>query len=168
MNIKVHISFWIIVLSGYMPGVGLLDHMVILFLVFWGTSVTESKLTLLATWEASESKGQSVEARNMTLFRKPADQEDGRLMSQNNHLVRVWMPDSFIEPEREMMRKLSKKGRIERERWWWSKVKRAISLAKHLLEWPAFREGCVSFLFLATIHRWAGSGYLPVSWTKAH
>ena len=32
-----------------------------------------------------------------TLFRKPADREDGRLMSQNNHLTEVWMPVSFTE-----------------------------------------------------------------------
>ena len=35
----------------------------------------------------------------MTLFRKPADREDGRLMSQN-HLIRVWMSSYFIEGER--------------------------------------------------------------------
>ena len=28
----------------------------------------------------------------MTLFEKSADPEDGRLMSQNNHLIGVWMP----------------------------------------------------------------------------
>ena len=33
MNIGVHLSFWIIVLSRYIPRSGLLDHMVILFLV---------------------------------------------------------------------------------------------------------------------------------------
>jgi len=33
----------------------------------------------------------------MTFLGKLADQEDGRLMSQNNHLIRVWMPVSFIE-----------------------------------------------------------------------
>ena len=33
----------------------------------------------------------------MTLFRKPADQEDGRLMFQNNHLVGVWMSGSFMD-----------------------------------------------------------------------
>lgn len=33
----------------------------------------------------------------MTLFRKPADRKDGRLMSQNNHLIRVWIQDSFID-----------------------------------------------------------------------
>ena len=32
----------------------------------------------------------------MTLFGKPADREGGRLMPQNNHLIRVWMPVSFI------------------------------------------------------------------------
>ena len=32
----------------------------------------------------------------MALFRKLADQ-DGRLMSQNHHPVRVWMPGSFVE-----------------------------------------------------------------------
>ena len=32
----------------------------------------------------------------MTLFGKPADPEDGRLKSQNNHLIGVWMPVSFI------------------------------------------------------------------------
>ena len=35
----------------------------------------------------------------MTLFRKSAD---GRLMSQNNHLIGI--PGSFIEPEREAVR----------------------------------------------------------------
>ena len=45
----------------------------------------------------SESEGGSVEARNRTLFRKPADSEDGKLMSANNHLVGVWMPGSFMD-----------------------------------------------------------------------
>ena len=34
MNIRVNVSFWIIVFSGCMPMVGLLGHMVVLFLVF--------------------------------------------------------------------------------------------------------------------------------------
>ena len=33
----------------------------------------------------------------MTLFGKPGDQEDGRLMSQNNHLITVWMSVSLID-----------------------------------------------------------------------
>ena len=40
----------------------------------------------------------------MTLFGKPADREDGRLISQRNHLVRVWMPGSFLDSERERER----------------------------------------------------------------
>jgi len=39
----------------------------------------------------------SVEARNRTLFGKLADQKDGRLISQNDHLIGVWVPMSFIE-----------------------------------------------------------------------
>ena len=46
-----------------------------------------SKLTLLTAQQANKSERQDVEARSKTLFRKPADQEDGRLMSQNNHLM---------------------------------------------------------------------------------
>ena len=42
MSIGVHISFWITVLSRYMPGMGLLDHMATLFLVFWGTPILSS------------------------------------------------------------------------------------------------------------------------------
>ena len=49
--------------------------------------VTSSKLTLLAAREANKSKGRGVEGRNMTLCRKPADPEDGRLTSQNNYLL---------------------------------------------------------------------------------
>ena len=39
MNIGVHVSFWIMVFSGICPRVGLLDHIVALFLVFQGTSI---------------------------------------------------------------------------------------------------------------------------------
>ena len=40
----------------------------------------------------------------MTLFRKPADQEDSRLMPQSNHLTGAWKPGSFIESEREALK----------------------------------------------------------------
>ena len=33
----------------------------------------------------------------MTLFGNLADLEDDRLISQNNHLIGVWMPGSFTE-----------------------------------------------------------------------
>ena len=60
---------------------------------------TEFKLALLIAWQANESARWGVEARNTTLFGKSADWEDGRLVPQNNHLVGVWMPRSFVESE---------------------------------------------------------------------
>ena len=41
----------------------------------------------------------------MTLFGKLADWEDGRLMSQNSHLIGIWMPGSFIEQRGEEVKK---------------------------------------------------------------
>ena len=46
LTIWVHISYWVRVLSGYMlKGVELLDHMAILFLAFWGTSILFATVT---------------------------------------------------------------------------------------------------------------------------
>ena len=39
MNIGMHLSFWIMVFSRYVPRSGIADHMVTLFLVFWGNSI---------------------------------------------------------------------------------------------------------------------------------
>ena len=36
-------------------------------------------------------------ARNTALVGELTDQEDSRLKSQNNHLVRVWIPGSFMD-----------------------------------------------------------------------
>ena len=47
--------------------------------------LTESKLAMLTTQQANESK-RGVEARNMTLFGRSPDQES-KLMSQDNHLM---------------------------------------------------------------------------------
>ena len=62
----------------------------------------------------------------MTLFGKPGDQEDGRLMSQNNHLITVWMSGSLID-----------------QRWGWGagvkkQNKKAINLAN---TWNAKSRG---------------------------
>ena len=46
----------------------------------------------------------------ITLFGKLADWEDGKLMSQNNSLIGVWMPASFIEQRGEQTRKSSQKA----------------------------------------------------------
>ena len=59
-------------------------------------NVTRSKLVLLATTKANKSKRRGVGPRNMTLFREPADQEDGRLKSQIT-ILSVWMPGSFMD-----------------------------------------------------------------------
>ena len=46
----------------------------------------------------------------MTLFGKLAYQEDGKLMSQSNHLIWVWMPGSFIGQTWGKVRKQSLKS----------------------------------------------------------
>ena len=71
---------------------------------------------MLATGQDSESEKLGVEARKTTLLRKPSDQEDGRLVPQNNHLIRVWMPGSFIYQRERTNEELTSKGRTrERE-----------------------------------------------------
>ena len=52
---------------------------------------------------------QGVEVRNMTLFRKPVDQEGSRLMFQNNNLIRL-----FYRTEMGEVRKLKKQNGRER------------------------------------------------------
>lgn len=44
--------------------------------------------------------------------------------------------------------------------------KKAISLAKYLLVWPALGRGCIRFFLSAAIHRGAGAGCFPVSRTE--
>ena len=44
--------------------------------------VAGSKLMLLAAWQASESRDDMLGQGIVTLLRKPADQEDGGLVSQ--------------------------------------------------------------------------------------
>ena len=80
-------------------------------------TVTKCELTLLASLQANESERQGAERRKR-LIRKPADREDGRLAPQNNHLIGVWMPGSFIEQRERGNEELKSKGRIDREMWW--------------------------------------------------
>ena len=51
-----------------------------------GGNFTESKLMLLTTGQANQSRDQLLWQRITTSFRKPADREDGRLMSQRTIL----------------------------------------------------------------------------------
>ena len=46
VNIGVHVSFLMKILSGYSPWVGLLGHMVVLYLVFWGISILFSTVVV--------------------------------------------------------------------------------------------------------------------------
>ena len=63
---------------------------------------TESKLTLLTARQANESQRWDAEAREIPLFGKSGDREDGRLAPQNKHLIEVWMPGSFINHKKAM------------------------------------------------------------------
>ena len=56
-----------------------------------------SPRSLCSPHDRPMNRRQGIEARSLPLFGKLADREDGRLMSQNNHLVSFWTPGSFIE-----------------------------------------------------------------------
>ena len=68
----------------------------------------------------------------MTLFEKPGDQKDGKLMSQNNHLITVWMSGSLID-----------------QRWWgWGAVKKQNKKAINLANtWNGKSRGGDIFIF---------------------
>ena len=46
----------------------------------------------------------------MTLFGKLADGKDGGLMSQNNHLIGVWMPCAFIDQRGTKVKRQDREG----------------------------------------------------------
>ena len=65
---------------------------------------------LLAADQANESKTWGVEARETTSIGELVDQEDGRLAPQNNHLIGVWRPGSFLDQRWGKVKKQSKKA----------------------------------------------------------
>ena len=67
-----------------------------------------------------------------TLVGELADQQDGRLAPQNNHLIGVWMPGSFTDQREKSNEKLESKGRVERERQWGSQAKGSLSSVRLL------------------------------------
>ena len=76
--------------------------------------ITKYKLTLLTTRQANESRDK-VLRQGIRLY---SDWEDGRLMTENNHLVVLSMPDSFIEPERgdeELVKRQNREGEAVRK-----------------------------------------------------
>ena len=63
----------------------------------WLVYMLLSLSSLCSLHDRPVSRTQNVDTKNTTLFGKLADREDGRLMSQNNRLLQVWKPDSFME-----------------------------------------------------------------------
>ena len=68
-------------------------------------------------------------------------------MSQNNHLIGVWMPGSFIEQRERGNEELKSKGRIDSEMWWGIKWKGLQSGETSPRECPASEGVCESLLF---------------------
>ena len=55
---------------------------------------------MLAAGQANKLGDKILRQGIVTLFGKPADQEDGGLTSPQNHIIRVWIPVSFTEQRR--------------------------------------------------------------------
>ena len=58
---------------------------------YWVQACSARHTTGRLIWEMR------CEGKEETLIGEPADREDGRIVPQNNHLIGVWMPDSFID-----------------------------------------------------------------------
>ena len=82
-----------------------------------------------------------------TLNGEPADQGDGRLKPQNNHLIGVWMPDSFIDQRERSNEELKSKGRIKKEMQWGRKVKGSSVLQNISKGMPSLLKGCVNLFY---------------------
>lgn len=87
-----------------------------------GGSVTEYRACLLALGGAG-NPGDGALRRGM---QRAGDLEDGRLMSENNHLDQAWMPGSFMC-----------------QTWWEARKqnKRRFNFCEWLLEWQASGAG---------------------------
>ena len=101
--------------------------------------------------------------REGTLIGEPADQEDGSLAPQINHLIRVWMPGCFIDQRERSNEELKSKGR-RRGRCSgevnWEGLQSCKTFPRG---WKAFWKG----VLISSIYRWARTNYLSLSWTKA-
>ena len=123
------------------------------FLIVRHVGLLPSPSSLCLPHNRPINQRRGAEARNTTLLGKPADWEDSRLTSHRNHLVRVWMPVSFIE---------------HRARRWRNKVKRP--LISQMSPGMARLGGrCVTFSLPVAIHKWTGPGQRQrggVSWGR--
>ena len=83
-----------------------------------------------------------------------------RASASKNHLLGVWMPGSFIDHRERSNEELKSKGIIERQMQWGSQGSlQSTSPGQR----PVFRRS----VLISSIHRWAGTNYLFISWTKA-
>ena len=73
-------------------------------------------------------------------------------MPQNNHLIGVWMPGSFIDQRERSNEELKTKGRRERERQRGSKVKASSVLRDIAKGMTSLWKGCVN-LFHSQVGR---------------
>ena len=73
-------------------------------------------------------------------------------MPQNNHLIGVWMPGSFIDQRERSNEELKTKGRIERERQRESKVKASSVLRNISKGMSSLWKGCFN-LFHSQVGR---------------
>ena len=74
--------------------------------------MSPSPRSLCSPHDRPTNRRQGVEARSITLFRELADGEDGRLMSQNNHLIGIWMLGSFMGEVRKQSKRAVNLARI--------------------------------------------------------
>ena len=89
--------------------------------------------------------------------------EDGRVMSQSNHVVRVWMTGSFIEPEGEKLWETKVKRQNRELETLRKQSKKGLQFCRTCQDGPAFGM-CV---LISSFHSWAESVHLPVNWEKA-
>ena len=101
-----------------------------------------SKLGLLSAWQVNKPREELLWQGTATVFGKPVDLEDGRLLSQRTVLPGV--DASFFYGT-----KRKRKGGKEKE---------AISYFKYSLVLAGLQRHCLYSFLPGSTHRWAGSG----------
>ena len=81
-------------------------------------------------------------------------------------MAEVWMPGCFIDQRERSKEELKSKGRTEKKRQLGSKVKGSSILQTSPKEWQALGGLCGWGVLISSIHRWAGTDYLSMSWRK--
>ena len=99
---------------------------------------------------------QGVEARNLISWLRRC-----RLVSHSNHLLRDWIPSSFVGSERSND-ELKSEGRIERRGSGGSKVKESSILQNISKGMASLGKVCVNLLYSQV-----GRATLSMNWTKA-